>query len=91
MGRLHAQHEPQNSILTLSSGGIRGIVELAILSRIEKVIGLGIPIQDLFDLVIGTSTGTVIILTHEFAKIDVPNTLLRWYYCPRCFREEVAS
>ena len=32
-------------------------MELSILARIEKEIGLGIPIQDLFDLVIGTSTG----------------------------------
>ncbi|KAK3330701.1 hypothetical protein B0H66DRAFT_528046 [Apodospora peruviana] len=39
------------------SGGIRGIVELAILTEIEKATGLQIRIQDLFDLVIGTSTG----------------------------------
>ena len=45
------------SLISACSGGIRGIVELAILTEIEKAIGLGIRIQDLFDLVVGTSTG----------------------------------
>ncbi|KAK0722843.1 hypothetical protein B0T26DRAFT_704224 [Lasiosphaeria miniovina] len=49
-------------ILSLDGGGIRGIVELVILSEIQKTVGLGIPIQDLFDLVIGTSTGGIIAL-----------------------------
>lgn len=49
-------------ILSLDGGGTRGIVELAILSEIQKTVGLGIPIQDLFDLVIGTSTGGIIAL-----------------------------
>lgn len=39
-------------------GGVRGIVELALLQAIEKEVGLGITINELFDLVIGTSTGT---------------------------------
>lgn len=47
-------------ILVLDGGGIRGIVELSILSEIEKMIGLGIKIQDLFDLVVGTSTGGIV-------------------------------
>ncbi|KAK4218924.1 hypothetical protein QBC37DRAFT_164801 [Rhypophila decipiens] len=47
-------------ILVLDGGGIRGIVELAILNEIEKTIGLGIKIQDLFDLVVGTSTGGIV-------------------------------
>jgi len=38
-------------------GGIRGIVELMILTRLIEEIGFSIPIQQLFDLVIGTSTG----------------------------------
>ncbi|KAK0628303.1 hypothetical protein B0T17DRAFT_149884 [Bombardia bombarda] len=49
-------------ILVLDGGGIRGIVELAILAEIEKAIGLQIRIQDLFDLVIGTSTGGIVAL-----------------------------
>jgi len=41
----------------VNRGGIRGIVELNILAEIENAIGLGIRIQELFDLVIGTTTG----------------------------------
>jgi patatin-like phospholipase/acyl hydrolase len=44
-------------ILTLDGGGVRGIVELAILREIEDRVGLGVPIRDLFDLIVGTSTG----------------------------------
>lgn len=45
-------------VLTLDGGGVRGMVELAILEKIEQRVNLKIPIRDLFDLVIGTSTGT---------------------------------
>jgi len=44
-------------VLTLDGGGIRGIVELALLRSLEKEIGLGIQISELFDLIVGTSTG----------------------------------
>lgn len=44
-------------ILTLDGGGIRGIVELALLRALEKEIGLGVSISEMFDLVVGTSTG----------------------------------
>ena len=44
-------------ILTLDGGGVRGIVELTILAEIERRVGLNVPIRDLFDLIVGTSTG----------------------------------
>ena len=44
-------------ILTLDGGGIRGIVELALVKAIEREVGLGIEIGEMFDLVVGTSTG----------------------------------
>lgn len=44
-------------ILTLDGGGIRGIIELAFMRKIEERVNLNLPIRDLFDLVIGTSTG----------------------------------
>ncbi|KAK6220922.1 hypothetical protein LQW54_001842 [Pestalotiopsis sp. IQ-011] len=47
-------------ILTLDGGGIRGIVELCILEAIESQ--LNIPLNNLFDLVVGTSTGGIIAL-----------------------------
>ncbi|KAK0734363.1 hypothetical protein B0T26DRAFT_67305 [Lasiosphaeria miniovina] len=54
--------EAQSRILVLDGGGIRGVVELAILSRLMGEIRFDIPIQQLFDLVIGTSTGGIIAL-----------------------------
>jgi hypothetical protein len=39
-------------------GGVRGIIQLEILREIVKKVDYNIPVQELFDLVIGTSTGT---------------------------------
>lgn len=44
-------------ILTLDGGGIRGILELALLKLVEDRIDLGVGIQVFFDLIVGTSTG----------------------------------
>lgn len=52
-------------ILTLDGGGIRGILELALLKLIEDKIDLGIGIQIFFDLIIGTSTGKQIPLSKK--------------------------
>ncbi|KAH7382108.1 hypothetical protein BKA64DRAFT_713345 [Cadophora sp. MPI-SDFR-AT-0126] len=49
-------------MLSLDGGGVRGILELMILRKVVNEVGLGIPIQELFDLAIGTSTGGVIAL-----------------------------
>ncbi|KAF5684647.1 hypothetical protein FDENT_6652 [Fusarium denticulatum] len=49
-------------VLSLDGGGVRGIVELTILNRLEKEIGLGFPIGSFFDLIVGTSTGGIIAL-----------------------------
>lgn len=38
----------------ISSGGIRGIVELEVLREIELYLGGHIPIQAFFDLIVGT-------------------------------------
>ncbi|KAF2176910.1 FabD/lysophospholipase-like protein [Zopfia rhizophila CBS 207.26] len=44
-------------ILSLDGGGVRGIVELSILTAIEKELGGDIPVRCFFDLIGGTSTG----------------------------------
>ncbi|KAL9078313.1 MAG: hypothetical protein Q9157_002776 [Trypethelium eluteriae] len=50
-------------ILSLDGGGIRGVVPLVYLRKIEEHIsGFGAPIQDYFDLVCGTSAGGLIIM-----------------------------
>jgi predicted acylesterase/phospholipase RssA len=51
-------------ILTLDGGGIRGIIELSVLQALHTAVGLGenFPIRDMFDLIVGTSTGGIISL-----------------------------
>ena len=45
-------------ILTLDGGGIRGIIELSVLQALDNAVGLAnFPIRDMFDLIVGTSTG----------------------------------
>lgn len=44
-------------VLSLDGGGVRGIVELIALERLEQHIGLKIPIGRFFDFIIGTSAG----------------------------------
>lgn len=53
-GRVSAQPVFSITFLTRISGGIRGIVELQVLNEIEWVLGGHIPIQDFFDLIVGT-------------------------------------
>ncbi|KAK2801411.1 hypothetical protein FQN51_005305 [Onygenales sp. PD_10] len=49
-------------ILSLDGGGVRGIVELEILQRLEDAIGLAVPLWCFFDLIVGTSAGGLIAL-----------------------------
>ncbi|KAI0888475.1 uncharacterized protein GGS22DRAFT_198203 [Annulohypoxylon maeteangense] len=46
-------------VLCLDSGGINGIVELKVLQAIEKILGLKLPIQHFFDLIVGTGAGGI--------------------------------
>src|SRR3954452_23235615 len=50
-------------LLAIDGGGIRGVIALEILGRIEELLGKGDPsfrLSDYFDLVAGTSTGAII-------------------------------
>jgi energy-coupling factor transporter ATP-binding protein EcfA2 len=46
-------------VLSLDGGGIRGIVELITLQHIQTELGVRLPIQAFFDLIVGTSTVSV--------------------------------
>ncbi|VBB80788.1 Putative calcium-independent phospholipase A2 [Podospora comata] len=46
--------------LSLDGGGVRAIVELSILHRLERLVGLDIPLGRLFDFMVGTSAGGII-------------------------------
>jgi hypothetical protein len=43
--------------LTLDGGGIRGIIELTLLEKLDAAVGLEIPVRDLFDIIVGANTG----------------------------------
>jgi patatin-like phospholipase/acyl hydrolase len=47
----------RGSILALDGGGVRGLIQLEILSCIEKKIGLDLPLMRFFDLIVGSSIG----------------------------------
>ncbi|KAK6351889.1 hypothetical protein TWF718_005033 [Orbilia javanica] len=49
-------------VLALDGGGVRSIMQLEMLSKIESEIGYGLRITDFFDLIVGTSGGGLIAL-----------------------------
>ena len=47
-------------VLSIDGGGIRGIVSALVLSHLEKTTSQ--PVSELFDLIVGTSTGGILAL-----------------------------
>lgn len=47
-------------VLALDGGGIRGVVQLEILQGIQRALGMHLPVQAFFDLIVGTGTGGLI-------------------------------
>ncbi|KAF2736521.1 hypothetical protein EJ04DRAFT_462876 [Polyplosphaeria fusca] len=62
-------------VLSLDGGGIRGIVLLEVLRNIEEELGKCIPIQDFFDLIVGTSTGGILALGLGIKNWSVDHTM----------------
>lgn len=55
--RVELVRKPDNAgirVLTLDGGGVRALVQLVALQVLETRIGFGIPIQEFFDLMVGT-------------------------------------
>lgn len=50
--------QPQRKMLALDGGGIRGVLTLCFLKRIESLVGQ--PLHEYFDYIAGTSTGAII-------------------------------
>ncbi|KAH7192830.1 uncharacterized protein B0J16DRAFT_394837 [Fusarium flagelliforme] len=49
-------------VMCLDGGGVRSIVEIVTLQAIERVLRHHIPVQNFFDLIVGSSTGGIIAL-----------------------------
>mmetsp|Transcript_17871 Transcript_17871/g.15622 ORF Transcript_17871/g.15622 Transcript_17871/m.15622 type:complete len:88 (-) Transcript_17871:1101-1364(-) len=47
--------KPRVRLLCIDGGGIRGVIPLRILHEIEEKVGK--PIHEIFDVIVGTSTG----------------------------------
>jgi hypothetical protein len=62
-------------------GGVRGVIELWILKMLLIEIGHDIPIQQFFDLAIGTSAGMRKDHLNDWRKYTKDK--LRWYHCSR--------
>ena len=54
-------------ILSVDGGGVRGIVPLEFLKRLQKSLGASCRIQDLFDLALGTSAG-MFLFSHYYVR-----------------------
>ena len=64
---LYGEMKGGSRILSLDGGGIRGLVQLEILMQLEEATGR--KVTDLFDWIIGTSTGGIIALTLVYGEI----------------------
>jgi hypothetical protein len=52
------QPKPKRKMLALDGGGIRGVLTLSFLKKIEQIVGK--PLHEYFDYIAGTSTGAII-------------------------------
>lgn len=75
---LYGEVKGGSRILSLDGGGIRGLVELDILMQLEEATGR--KVTDLFDWIIGTSTGGIIALALVYGESVLKSTK-KSYYC----------
>ncbi|PVI06697.1 hypothetical protein DM02DRAFT_709324 [Periconia macrospinosa] len=65
-------------LLSLDGGGVRAIIQLSILQRLEKTIGLDLRIAEFFDLMVGTSAGGLIALGLGIHNLKVDECINRF-------------
>jgi len=79
-------------ILSLDSGGIRGIVQLELLRGIEHALGDHIPASAFFDLIVGTGTGGLIAMTLSMRGQTVSSCGDQFKtICDRAFRPKIKA
>jgi patatin-like phospholipase len=91
---LQAREGDRKRILALDGGGVRGLVSLGILARIEALLAARTEQPDkfrlchYFDLIAGTSTGSVIAVALAMGKPVAEVVALYEKLCPPVFRRE---
>ena len=74
---LYGEMKGGSRILSLDGGGIRGLVQLEILMQLEEATGR--KVTDLFDWIIGTSTGGIIALALVYGELLNEKILLYFF------------
>ena len=69
-------------VLSLDGGGVRGILELIVLRYLQDYVavelGTYVPVIEMFDLVVGTSTGGIIALGLAHCLWDIPDSIAKF-------------
>ncbi|KAL9049151.1 MAG: hypothetical protein Q9162_007370 [Coniocarpon cinnabarinum] len=75
-------------VLCLDGGGMRGIVDLEVLRMLQHTLGDRIPIQEFFDLIVGTSTGGIIALGLGAERWSISECIESFLFlCGKAFTE----
>ncbi|KAF2683588.1 FabD/lysophospholipase-like protein, partial [Lentithecium fluviatile CBS 122367] len=73
-------------VLSLDGGGVRGIIQLSVLQRLEQLVDLDIPFGDLFDLMVGTSAGGMIAIGLGIHNLSVEDCIAKFkVFCTKAF------
>ncbi len=82
--------QPGKAILALDGGGIRGVISVAILEKIEQLhrerLGAEMTLSERFDLIGGTSTGAIIATALALGLATADIKTLYFELAPRVFR-----
>ncbi len=65
----------KKNILVIDGGGMRGVIVNRILMELEKYLGKGKPLHQMFDLIVGTSTGSIVATGIGFSKMNAKQGL----------------
>ena len=74
-------------VLSLDGGGVRGILELIVLGYLQHYftleLGAHVPVIEMFDLVVGTSTGGIIALGLAHCLWNIPDSIVKFTHLVR--------
>jgi hypothetical protein len=88
---MSAGGESAKSILALDGGGVRGVIAIAFLERIEALLaehaGKAVRLSDRFDLVGGTSTGAIIATALALGHTAAELKAMYFELAPRVFQQ----